>query len=728
MEDILEIVTAPSCSGKRSAGPTYLEYQSADGDACWVDVRSGTVRGVSTSGTCTIQKRCANYINVGLTTAWEDIATITVVEKQRPVPQTIGSSSLEVERSSYTAAAHLGEFTEVKFRMKNSGAAAVIYSMASASNWIIPTNTVGQVGGNENAIASVSLMCLGQAPQKLSGTLNITVAGETSAITIALDCIKRTELLSIRSWPAPSPYQARVGETVESGLHFGWYDDYLTNYGRGSVGWAIHYEATTNTPDVTIQDRKGTVTGATDQWQIYFTPYYYKVTHTCNTPGFKKIEFTLKVTFERRNYGHGPGQGIEGRVKKVPWHVNCLPNDTEAARVSFYQGPLISELRYHKKDNGWSINPYHASSLIEGRKTFVAVKLKHTSPIPPTLMARIGTTTVRAFTTQNSSDAGNYYTEYTYEVPKTSVQSNGRLLLSITAGSDFSSPHNTINIPFNQFSFLPAKHLKFHFVPIRRPNDKVLSKQSILNAAKKYQYKEVLEDFLPVSSITIGVDDEIVSDYDGLEGDRFRLITKHRYDREGKASETFYYGLYRCRDNGVSCLNKGHRGSLSAASGVDRGLYFPGAKTVAHEAGHGLTLGHPNDPLSSGYYPYQFDADLWPGREAELLWARPNHLAKMCGGEDADELPFGREKGWLMNFRRYFASESKAASVMCQFPGHPVFLTVYEYNRMMDYYHDLWEYEELSPKYWAPGECDSEKRRRFACEFSHRGQAGMRRP
>ena len=113
---------------------------------------------------------------------------------------------------------------------------------------------------------------------------------------------------------------------------------------------------------------------------------------------------------------------------------------------------------------------------------------------------------------------------------------------------------------------------------------------------------------------------------------------------------------------------------------------------------------------------------------AELLWARPNHIEKMCGGEDEDELPFGHEKGWLMSFRQYFPPKSKLSSVMCQFPGNPIFITVYEYNKMMDYWYDMWEREELSPKYWAPGECESEKRSRMACEFSHRGRGGLRSP
>ena len=603
-------------SAAPSGGHGRLEYQSTTSHLCAVDTATGEVSG-SASGNCLIQVRWTGDANY-LASPWANTSFIAVTKEQRQTLQLIGNFPLEVQ-NFYTVSSYLGEVVDIKLGMKNPGTGTANYSLSSSSSWIISASP-GQIGAGENVVVPITLICQESTPETLSGTLNITAGGKTAAVKVELDCIKRTELLSIRSWPAPSPFQARMGETVASGLHFGWYDDYLTNYGRGSVGYEKYYKVTTNTPDVTIQDSEGTST-ETDQWQIYFPPYYYKVTHTCKTPGYKEIEFTLKVTFERRNYGSDPGKGIEGRVKKVIWPVNCLPDDSPAVQVSFFQGPLISELRYTKKGSGWSVQPYHASSMIEGRKTFLGVRLKHASSSSPSLKARIGSTTVTAFDTKTSNDDSGNYTEYTYELPGSSVRQYSQLLLIVTSGGEFSSPHNAITVALREFPFLPPKPLKFRFVPIRRENEKPLDKKVI--ATNALEYKKVLEDFLPVSSVEAEVGEEIVLDHDGLAGSIFSPLKPLRYKREGKNSQTFYYFFYPCQG---TCLNKGARGSLAAMSGISRGgTGFPSLKTVVHEAGHGFGLGHPDDSLSSGYLPYQLGVDIWPraGGRASLGQAKP---------------------------------------------------------------------------------------------------------
>ena len=375
------------------------------------------------------------------------------------------------------------------------------------------------------------------------------------------------------------------------------------------------------------------------------------MSYLCSSPGPQKIDLTVKAV-----------SGGRGRVKKIPWHIHCLPDNAEMVRASFYQGPLIVENRYYNNGAGqpWLSTSYRPSHLIKNRQTILSVKVTHFSKDIPEIQGFFVSETGhperhlgRRFLLRTSRHADG--TEHAYWLPRNVFSQKGKLRLVIDPQNitgEFGPENNTIEIPLNDLPLRILKPFKINFVPITSRAGQQMPGN--LQEEVKHYVRE-LKSLFPLGEIAYQLKDALVlgdnsddssSDND-LTGDALALAVQEKLknlreqDGVGLLEES-YHGIILCHGSeSSSCPNQFYGERLSASP-------FGDQTSMARQLGNSLGMHN----FEGGVV----NESSWPAMEDQFVGETPHPTA--C---------------------HFMSSSCNKIRVN----------TIYGHNRMMDYYLNL---------------------------------------
>ena len=339
------------------------------------------------------------------------------------------------------------------------------------------------------------------------------------------------------------------------------------------------------------------------------------LTYQCTEVGMVEFRITLTIV-------------SSGTQETFDWAIDCqlAPDDQIELVVKFYQGVLLGIMDARQSPDGWSVFPREHTwpdfsftrdhTLSTNRQTIIEVDLARSYAVNtdisldfPNLTEgqtadRIMLETVQEIVGEGAEQTEVFIRRVAYDVSAFGISNPNTFEITIAPIDvlpQITSDNNVIQVDMSDFQRDELPELKLLIVPIRWEKGAPEDVEGFIDSALV-----ALRDFMPVVDTAVRFTDEI--DLSGRE-DRsinyvLRQISAVRTE-QGEPGE-YAHGLFVGGTvDGVPFTGEGI-GVAGAATLSGRDAFSCGQsrceRTVAHEIGHNLSLGHPGES-SLALYP-----------------------------------------------------------------------------------------------------------------------------
>ena len=328
------------------------------------------------------------------------------------------------------------------------------------------------------------------------------------------------------------------------------------------------------------------------------------------------------------------GGGSGGGSGDPPPEPADPPIDIQLVNVTVFQGVEIFSTDYVRNAANQAVEDQTAehAPLVEGRRTFVTLTFtQNWSDIVDVELRRAGET-VALDEVQDPATNEEGRNEYVFELAGEHSLPSTSLMIEVDPDNEITQTHdgaNDITFSLGAEETTASEVMKLVFVPIKLEDGGPTTEDI------EEQLDELVRELkthMPLTQVEGRVREVYEPEIDPEAQHPIRYTSKLWAEESGPGE--YYHGVsFRIGEN-TTAARGGLEGYVSAQI-VDRGSAFVSRRSLTHEVGHNLSLGHP------------------PGCDAGSLDPDYPHDSNLL--ED--------EKGWKMEIK-YFVEEGKGFDLM----------------------------------------------------------------